>query len=172
MCSFGGWREAMIGNTSGFKGYLSGDICLLLFIQNISPFLAGFMPRLIFYNQLALTKFGRSADYHWCHLLWRQWLYIAIYNHWRHAKQQHVSLATFAWVQNSRKWWKRLVKEHEIAGFFLLKIIQRILQNIARWISTAFWGISAREKHPLMFWNCRKIGKYFKMGFTWRSGCC
>ena len=53
----------MIGNTSGFKGYLSGDICLLLFIQNISPFLACFMPRLIFYNQLALTKFGRSVDY-------------------------------------------------------------------------------------------------------------
>ena len=31
---------------------------------------------------------------------------------------KNVSLATFAWVQNSRKWWKSLVKEHEIAGFF------------------------------------------------------
>ena len=50
MCSFGGWREAMIGNTSAFKGYLSEDICILLFIQNISPFLAGFKPRLIFHN--------------------------------------------------------------------------------------------------------------------------
>ena len=52
----------MIGNTSAFKGYPSGDICVLLFIQNITPFLAGFIPRLIFHNQLALTKFGRSVD--------------------------------------------------------------------------------------------------------------
>ena len=63
MCSFGRRRDAMIGYASAFKGYPSEDICILLFIQNISLFLAGFKPRLIFHNQLALTKFGRSVDY-------------------------------------------------------------------------------------------------------------
>ena len=38
MCSFGGWRDAMIGYASAFKGYPLEDICILLFIQNISRF--------------------------------------------------------------------------------------------------------------------------------------
>ena len=121
MCSFGGWRDAMIGYASAFKGYPSEDICILLFIQNISLCLAGFKPRLIFHNQLALTKFGRSVDYTIIDVTLRSMIVYCHIQSLTSRKTVARELRCFCVSAELRKWWRSLVKEHKIAGFLYLR---------------------------------------------------